>query len=362
MAREHLFATYLIVGCCGLATAEDSRNRAKTAPAGPDAIPLQTLSTATATISGDGFLSWSGPPLCDQRQNVYLLLVPHWTARPDGTAGAGAALRPRDVLRISSDGKKQTTFKPTADPKFANVDDLITIGAALDQHGTLFTLVWARWREGSAQSAKSGQFILSFKPDGQLRSQVEVDPDQILVDKFEVFGSGDFLVRGRRPNSSDPRLAILGSSGRSLQDVRRWSGKFLDDPSPDTPPHFDYMVRGRDGRIYLTQPDPGEEGDTVYAISSTGDAERVFKLPRMPKDPSLLGWTASEDAFAATYHDGGEQSGRWWVAVYRNDGDDVQTTVYGPAPGPPICYEHVGAKDRFTFVKDGTKLVTMSSP
>jgi len=235
MAREHLFATYLIVGCCGLAAAEDSRNRAKTAPAGPDAIPLQTLSTATATISGDGFLSWSGPPLCDQRQNVYLLLVPHWTARPDGRAGAGAALRPRDVLRISSDGKKQTTFKPTADPKFANVDELITIGAALDQHGTLFTLVWARWREGSTQSAKSGQFILSFKPDGQLRSQVEVDPDQILVDKFEVFGSGDFLVRGRRPNSSDPRLAILGSSGRSLQDVRRWSGKFLDDPSPDTP-------------------------------------------------------------------------------------------------------------------------------
>ena len=362
MAIKCSFTACVIVGCCCLAAAEDSGSRTRKAPTEPDATPLQTLSTATATMSSDGFLSWSGPPLCDQRQNIYLLLVPHWTARKDGTAGAGAALRPRDVLRISSDGKKQTTFKPAEVPKFANVDDLLTIGTALDQHGTLFTLVWARWREGSTHAAKSGQFILSFKQDGQFRSQVEVDPDQILVDKFEVFGSGDFLVRGRRPNSSDPRLAILASSGGTLQDVRRWSGKFLDDPSPKTAPHFDHMARGRDGRIYVTQPDPGEEGDTVYAISPGGDAERMFKLPRMPKDPSLLGWTASDDAFAATYHDGGEQSGLWWVAVYRNEGDEVQTTVYGPAPGPPICYEHVGAKDRFTFVKDGTKLVTMSSP
>lgn len=362
MTRECVVAAYLIVGCCALAAAEDPGSRTTNRPTQGGAIPLQTLTTVTAEMSGDGFLSWSGPPLCDQRKNVYLLLVPHGTARNDGTAGAGAALRPRDVLRISSDGKKRTTFNPAQVPKFSNADDLLTIGAALDQHGTLFTLVWARWREGSAQTTKSGQFILSFKADGQFRSQVEVDPDQILVDKFEVFGSGDFLLRGRRANSSDARLAILASSGQTLQDVRRWSGKFLDEPSPETPPHFDHMVRGRDGRIYITQPDPGEEGDTVYAISSNGDAERMFKLPRMPKDPSLLGWTASDDAFAATYHDGGERSGRWWVAVYRSEGEDVETTVYGPAPGPPICYEHVGAKDRFTFVKDGSKLVTMSSP
>jgi len=104
----------------------------------------------------------------------------------------------------------------------------------------------------------------------------------------------------------------------------------------------------------------------VYAVSASGQTERVFKLPPMPKDPPLLAWKAADDRFAASYQSdaSGDQRSRWWIAVYSNiaDGSEPETTLYGPAPGPLLCYQHKSSKDRFTFLTDGTKLVTMSSP
>jgi hypothetical protein len=131
------------------------------------------------------------------------------------------------------------------------------------------------------------------------------------------------------------------------------------------------MVRGSDGRIYVTQEDVPKGGDVVYAISASGESERLFKLRPMRRDPQLMGWKAAEHRFAAIYLDpaqrltgsAGEQRGRWWIAVYSDaaDGAEPEATFYGPAPGPPICYEHSGSRDRFTFVVDGAKLVTMSA-
>jgi len=130
------------------------------------------------------------------------------------------------------------------------------------------------------------------------------------------------------------------------------------------------MVRGGDGRIYVTQEDVPKGGDVVYAISASGASERVSRLPRIQKDPQLKGWKASGHYFAATYRDAqrlkdssGEQRGRWWIVVYSDvvEGVEPQATVYGPAPGPLVCYHHKGSKDRFTFVTDGGKLVTMSA-
>ena len=355
------FAVALEVPLCFMAPTRDVASQTA-ASAETQATPLQTLGTVAAAMSPDGYFAWAGPALCDRRENVYFIVAPPWPTGADGKT-VGAAPAQRDVVRVSADGKKRTSFNPSANPKFANATELTTIAAALDKHGALFTLIWARWQGDRTHAEKSGQFIVSFNQDGKYKSHLELDAEQILVDQFEVFGSGDFLLRGRR-STPDPRLAILGATGQTLQDVRRWSGKFLEAPSQEIMPHFDHMVRGGDGRIYITQEDPGEDGEIVYAISPSGDAERLFKLPRMQKDPRLMGWRASGDRFAATYHQGGGRSGRWWVAVYGNAGDEseVQTTLYGPTPGPPICYEYIGSKDRFTFLKDGAKLVTMSSP
>jgi hypothetical protein len=171
-------------------------------------------------------------------------------------------------------------------------------------------------------------------------------------------------VRGIHPVTNNARLMILSASGQTLEDVRRWAGRFFDhDPSSDTVPRLAHMARGGDGRVYVIQEDPGEEGEFVHAISPSGDAERLFKLPGLPKDPSLRGWNASGERFAATYYEEGEQP-RWWVAVYEHgEGEpEPRSTLYGPLPGPPLCYAAVGAKDRFTLLKGVKELVTMSSP
>jgi hypothetical protein len=337
------------------------------APASVDmqTTPLQTLSTAS--ISQDGYFAWAGPALCDEDENAYFLIVPHLRDGEDRATAASGALNPRDVLRVSADGKKRITFSPGKSSTFANATELTTIAVAVDRNGTLFMLIWARWREDIGQPEKSGQYIVSFDQKGECQSHLEVDWQEILVSQFEVFGSGEFLLRGRRTHPAESRVAILSASGQTLKDVGSWSGKPLDEPSPESAAaKFDQMARGRDGRIYLTQGDPGQDGDVVYAISASGQSERVFKLPPLPKEPQLVGWKAADDRFAATYRaeaSSGERTGRWWIAVYSNvtDGPEPETTLYGPAPGPPICYQHKRSRDRFTFLT-GAQLVTMSSP
>ena len=356
---------------CSMADVGKSASRAAPTSVEIQATPLQTLSTAT--ISQGGYFAWSGPALCDESENVYFLVVPA-SHNSEGGPPPGRAVTPRDVLRVSADGKKRVSFSPAASSKFANATEITTIAVALNRDGgELFMLIWARWRDNGDQTEteKSGQYIVSFNEKGEYQSHLEVDWHEMLVEQFEVFGSGEFLLRGRRPHAAEQRLAILSASGRTLRDVEGWPGNLSEEPSPESAPKFDYMVGGGDGRIYVTQEDVPKGGDVVYAISASGDSERVFKVRPMRKDPQLKGWKAAGHRFAAIYldtaqqlqHSSGEQRGRWWIAVYSNvsDGAEPQATVYGPAPGPPVCYEHKGSTDLFTFITDGAKLVTMSA-
>jgi len=348
---------------CSVAGIGESAKPDGAVSAEAQATPLRTL--RTAAISDGQYFAWAEPALCDEDENTYFLVMPHWSDAQAADASFQTPT-PRDVLRVSSDGKKRINFSPGRISKFANTTELKTVTVAVDRNG-LYMLIWARWNDNGDQREKSGQYIVSFDRKGEYRSHLEVDWQEILVSQFEVFGSGEFLLRGRRIHPSESRIAILSASGQTLQDVGSWSGRPLDDLSPESAPpsKFDRMVRGSDGRIYVTQGEVGQ-GDVVYAVSASGQTERVFKLPPMPKDPPLVAWKAADDRFAASYPSDapGEQRSRWWIAVYSNiaDGSELETTLYGPAPGPLLCYQHKGSKDRFTFLTDGTKLVTMSSP
>jgi hypothetical protein len=222
--------------------------------------------------------------------------------------------------------------------------------------------------------AWAGQALCDENGRGEYRSHIKVDSSEILVEQFDVFGSGQFLLRGRRPDRLEPRLAIL-SPGGGLKDVVGWPGldKPMEEPSLKNQGNLglDQITRGGDGRIYVAALDAREGEDVVYAFGPSGDRREVFTLRPMAQAPRLLGWKAAGRRFAAAYQrderapeaSPGEHRGRYWIAVYDNraGGGDLQPTVYGPAPGPPICYRHEESKDRFTFLQDG-KLVTMSAP
>jgi hypothetical protein len=355
MVGRHALALGLTVLLWREAAAGDSATSPTTTRAASAPTPLQTVRTVAAPMSDDGYFAWADE-LCDRRDNVYLLAVP---PMKNGRSGPER----HEVLRVSADGKQRTKFRPLTFPIFAKVAELTIVSIALDPQGTLFALVWARW--GSDRAAgKRGHFLVSFDQDGRYKSHLTIDYAEILPSQLEVFGSGEFLLRGIHPETHNARLMILSASGQTLEDVRRWAGKFFDhDPSAQSPPRLAHMARGGDGRIYVIQEDPGEEGEFVHAISPSGDAERLFELPVLPENLSLRGWSASGERFAATYYEGGELP-RWWAAVYELEGGEPEprSTLYGPLPGPPLCYESVGAKDRFTILKGSTALVTMSSP
>ena len=132
---------------------------------------------------------------------------------------------------------------------------------------------------------------------------------------------------------------------------------------------LDQITRGGDGRIYVADLDAREGEDIVYSFEPSGDSHEAFTLRPMPKAPRLLGWKAAGDRFAAAYQGDesipgagpGEHRGSYWIAIYSSPTGGVAPTVYGPAPGPPICYRHEDSGERFTFLRDG-KLVTMSAP
>lgn len=355
---------------CSLAAVSKSASRELPASAEVSTAPLRILSTAN--ISQGDYLAWHEPALCDDQQNVYFLVVPHLGPRDmqGGTNAAAGVLSPSNVLRISADGKTRTTFNPASSSKFASAKELATHAIALDKNGTLFMLIWVRWGDRGGPGEKSGQYIVSFDEKGKYQSHQEVDWQEMLVHQLEAFGSGEFLLRGQRADPPEPRLAILSAAGLTLRDVVGWSNDLLEEPSHTSTLRFDSMVRGDDGRIYVTQQAAKQHEEVVYALRSSGEIQEVFKLRPMPRDAQLLGLKTAGDRFAAAYLEAEQQSeaspgamsGRWWIAVYSNvaGGGESQTTVYGPAPGSPLCYQHSESGDRFTFLTGGNKLVTMS--
>jgi hypothetical protein len=301
----------------------------------------------------------------DDKGNAYFLVLPEIRRQTDPTAEVP---RPRDVLRISADGKERSMLSPIKSSKLATATTVTTAGMALDPDGVLAMLVWARWRDSNGGEEKRGQYIVSFDKKGDYRSEVEVDWRELGVMQFEAFGSGKFLLRGRWTNTDEMRLAILSASG-SLKDVVDWSEHSsgvpeLNERSTVTRrTAFGQMVLGGDGRIYVTQPGerPGET--VVYAVSASGESERVYTLRPMPGDLPIVGMKAAGDRLAAVYLEHSGESERWWIAVYGNVPSDPASplAVYGPAPGVPISYRQEESGDRFTFLKGGN-FMTMSSP
>jgi hypothetical protein len=363
----------LLLCCSGLllcSVANGSELAKKDSPQVPT-TPLKAIGTVPPAKGG--FLAWLEPVKTDDKGNAYLLVLPEIRRHTDPNAEIP---RPRDVVRISADGKERTTLSPIKNPKLATATMVTTAAIALDPHGELSMLVWARWRDASGGEEKRGQYIVSFDNDGDYRSEVEVDWRELGVMQFEAFGSGRFLLRGRWTNAEEIRLAILSPTG-SLQDID-WSERPSQMREPEEPnepstprrtPSFGQMVRGGDGRIYVTHPGERPEETIIYAVSASGHSEKVYTLRPMLGDLPLVGMRAAGDRIAAVYLENSGDKGRWWIAVYSNaviDPTDSAAShiasplaVYGPAPGVPVAYRLEESSDRFTFLKGGN-FMTMS--
>jgi hypothetical protein len=161
----------------------------------------------------------------------------------------------------------------------------------------------------------------------------------------------EFLLEGALPRAGR-RLAIMPALGGALQDVVAAA-----DPAsaePGTLPMLDHVARGADGRIYFTS--AGSRSLHVLTAHA-GTSEEAFRLPEVPRLWRIFDLMAASNRLALVYYESGKRAddGRFWIAVHDALLGD-RLALYGPAPGAPVCYEHVGGQDRFTVLQGGYRL------
>lgn len=359
--------------CASVVAGDGSDDRQRRPVLELAANPLRSVRTVRLVEPG-GFVAWARPTLCDPAGNAYFLVAPVATDQEIEEAARSRRelpLNPREVVRISADGKKRTTFDPALGFRGSGVTDVATFAMDLDDEGSLFLLVWTTSGRAGDGGERAGQLIVSVDERGAHRSSVEIDADEILVNQFAVFGSGDFLLRGQRPGTSEERVAILPASGGSIRDVMGWSGypsgSQHDQEDAVGRVRFDYMTRGRDGRVYFAEQDARYERVVVHALGPSGDSFEAFELWPTEPEAELLGFQAARDRFAAMYRerapvrgDGGHQPERWWVAVYDGVSAEQPPPVYGPLSSAPVCFRRAGSRDELVFFVDGEQLVSMT--
>jgi hypothetical protein len=328
-------------------------------------VALRVVGAVQAELSRDGFVGWSPPTPCDSDGNVYFLLAPHTTvaqAAAAAKAGRDLPLDPREVLRVSADGKKTTVLDPSRDKNLADAKRLTTSGLAVDAQGSPFLLSRAEFERLDGQASDVRYYIVSFNDKGEPRSRTRIDEQELHPIQFEVFGGGQFLLRGFDAQGSKPRIAVLTGES-ALQDVVGWPVDPDEPPNPAQPLlESTQMVRGGDGRIYVTAPDRERNRTFVYAVDATGAMEEIIELRPLPRRPQLHGLLSASTRLAASYAESdseGNDGKHWWIAVYDVANGDLQS-VYGPVTAAPVCYARTGSEDRFIFLVDGSKLVTMA--
>jgi hypothetical protein len=226
---------------------------------------------------------------------------------------------------------------------------MTTFGTAVDSGGTVYALVWVARPE-----QQGGQYIVAFDQSGTYRSRIAIDLDEMTVQRFALFGSGEFLLEGARP-SDGRRLAVMPAMGGALQDVFAVSDTAS--MGPGAPPTIsDRLTRAGDGRIYFV-PDGSYN---VHALTPAGTSEEVFRLSDVPRQWRVFDLKASGYRLAVIYREAGERvdRARYWVAIHDTRfGERLE--LYGPSSRPPLCYEYAGRQDRLTVIQGGY-LVTLA--
>jgi hypothetical protein len=289
---------------------------------------------SSVSFAKDQSLSWLNPALCDGDGNVFLVAVPRADPRDLKRAPAPPRYtkKPSSILRVSADGRKTTLITLDAVPGIADAATVATGALSVDPSGSLHAAVRITRAEGG------NQYIVSFDGKGRYLSHVEVDPDEIFIHRFEVLGSGEFLLLGMRLGVG-PRATVMTAGGGSFRDLT-FSTNLEDEQTAAAPAHSaasrfsSHLARGGDGRIYSVP--PGQ--DSVNVIEASGESRVELKLTPVPPSWRFVDLMAGGNQIVAVYfEEATEESGRFWLAVY-----DVhlgeRVAVYETAAGIPVCY------------------------
>jgi hypothetical protein len=189
---------------------------------------------------------------------------------------------------------------------------------------------------------------------------VHIDSSEIVVSRFGVFATGEFLMLGGQGTAIEPRLAIMNSGGGRLLDVPPPSGLGFGVPHASWPgsEKLTLLEPAANGLVYLVS-----EDGTAYGIASTGEISGAIQLTRPREGAGLSEIKISGDRLAAIYTVHGDKT-LWWISVYElSTGKPV--AAYGPVENIVMCYRAEAGRDQFTLLRPGggrIMFATASSP
>ncbi len=205
--------------------------------------------------------------------------------------------RKSTVLRVSRDGKHVARFSLEPMVELTRAHDFATNG------GEVYVL---------ASQGADEAYVVRFDADGKHEDTVKLDmplqPSQIAV-----FPSGDLLVAGREPASSEvgsaartlPFLGIFTSRGQLVKRILLQNDVKPDNTKDKAIANRKYLEAlvgsvvepGDDGKLYLMR---RTARGPVYAISSGGVVEKIV-IPAPPQGARLSGIKVAKGRLAAQF-------------------------------------------------------------
>lgn len=276
---------------------------------------LQAGSSRSVQVPPFGY---EGEPKCDSSGDVFF--------QP-------RAPLPGTVLRISKDGSQSTLYLLPQDYSGGLMD------VDVDPAGGVHDLVMT----------KSGNFVIDFDRDGQVRRTTRLGvPDYLSADHFAVFNDGA-IIYGGHPN----RLATEQEKGKAYAALLDGSGKLVKEfpgdrvqPGSASKLADGAITIGADGNAYILS------SEKVTVISETGEVLRHIPFKKPSSDDSATRLDISTGLLSIELSQVVNSRVTTEYLVIRTNGETVG--VFKPSPelgDSAVCFS---ADDGYTFFKQGS--------
>jgi hypothetical protein len=334
------FRAILLTAVCAAPLLTSSQERGgpakATSTSAPTATNLQITAEAKTPFAG----GLAGRARCDSEGNIYFRPTASDTSRKYHPISA------LPIRKVKPDGGLAGSFiLADAAPGLLAVDFFVAADGKIYQAA----------RSESDRSV----YVVSYSPDGSLRSKVRLEAEFFIPYEIAVFESGELLVSGIHGSyNRTPYTAVYGGNGKLITEIyepededsrkRAEAGEQGFRPE-NMESSNDFVTRGdaalgSDGNVYLLRAAPQA---LIYVISPKGGVLRKLHIDATDPGLSAARLKSTTGMLAISFLQKGTNTGLIEVVDYR--GNLIAT--YAPSdrrmyPGLLGCY----TPKRLTFL------------
>lgn len=213
--------------------------------------------------------------------------------------------------------------------------------------------------QAARSDSEQAVYIVSYSPEGLVRSKVRLEGEFFIPYEIVVFGTGEFLVSGIHGSYNwTPFTAVYGGNGKLIKEIYEPEDEDARKRAEEGEAGFrpesmessnDFVVRGdaalgSDGNAYLLR---AASPALIYVISPKGEIVRKLRIPSPESGLSAGTLRPAPGLLAIGFLENGKNTGAIRVVDY--SGGLVVTYTSGDRriyPGLLACYR----PERLTFL------------